>query len=80
LVTHEALVPTATEDRRPKTEDPKTEDEIACLINDGHRLLCGRGKYYDHMMMTQNKPKNYGSDWWCFFSMKKLDATAPFFL
>jgi hypothetical protein len=26
------------------------------------------------MLMTQNKTKNYGSDWWCFFL---LDAPAP---
>jgi hypothetical protein len=63
LVTREALVPTATEDRRPKTEDPKTEDEIACLINDGHRLLCGRGKYYDHMMNYVDDTKQNKKLW-----------------
>jgi predicted ATP-dependent Lon-type protease len=49
--------------------------------------------------MTRKNTKRYGSDWWCFFSMKKiaasrvprpasraifsmkkLDAPAPFFL
>ena len=56
-------MPTATEDRRPKTEDPKTEDEIACLINDGHRLLCGRGKYYDHMMNYVDDTKQNKKLW-----------------